>query len=295
MEQVFPYFGGKSRVAEVVWNRFGQVSGYLEPFGGSLAITLANPHPAALKSETVNDFDGFICNFWRSVSANPEGVATYADWPVNQIDLHARHQWLIEQSAGLTQHLRDDPEYFDARIAGWWVWGISQWIGSGWCAEAHNKRPHLGNHGMGVHSLGQRPHLGNHGGIYDLYSRLAARLRFTRVTCCDWTSLKSTLHDAATWGVFLDPPYTAASGRDMSLYQRSSDDEATLGHQVAKWAVSIGNTHRVALCGIDGEYDIPDDWERYYWRTGGYSYGSRDRQEVIWFSPTCVRQAGLFG
>lgn len=25
-------------------------------------------------------------------------------------------------------------DWFDARVAGWWVWGINSWIGSGWCA-----------------------------------------------------------------------------------------------------------------------------------------------------------------
>lgn len=293
--QIFPYFGGKSRVAAEVWSRFGPVTGYLEPFGGSLAMTLRNPHSTALKSETVNDLDGFVANFWRAVAARPEEVARWADWPVNQLDLNSRHMWLRDQLPELRARLAADPGYCDARIAGWWVWGISQWIGSGWGATAHKQRPHLGNHGRGVHSLGQRPHLGDHGtgGLYDLYSRVSERLRFTRVTCCDWKSLRSTLHEAATWGVFLDPPYTAASGRDMSLYGNSSADEGTLGVQVADWAVSIGDRHRVALCGIDGEYDIPDTWERYYWKTGGYSYGGRDRAEVIWFSPACLaRQNG---
>ena len=26
-----------------------------------------------------------------------------------------------------------DPDDFDAKIAGWWVWGQSSWIGHGWC------------------------------------------------------------------------------------------------------------------------------------------------------------------
>lgn len=29
----------------------------------------------------------------------------------------------------------EDAEYFDAKAAGWWVWGISLWIGGGWCSE----------------------------------------------------------------------------------------------------------------------------------------------------------------
>lgn len=37
----FPYFGGKSKVAPLIWERFGVVSNYVEPFFGSGAVLLA--------------------------------------------------------------------------------------------------------------------------------------------------------------------------------------------------------------------------------------------------------------
>ena len=40
----FPWFGGKSRVAAVVWRAFGDVPNYVEPFAGSLAVLLGRPH-----------------------------------------------------------------------------------------------------------------------------------------------------------------------------------------------------------------------------------------------------------
>ena len=39
----FPYFGGKSRAAALVWPRFGVVRNYCEPFFGSGAMLLARP------------------------------------------------------------------------------------------------------------------------------------------------------------------------------------------------------------------------------------------------------------
>ena len=51
----FPWFGGKSRVADIVWDRFGDVANYVEPFFGSGAVLLARPHPPRI--ETVNDLD----------------------------------------------------------------------------------------------------------------------------------------------------------------------------------------------------------------------------------------------
>jgi DNA adenine methylase len=39
----FPYFGGKSKIAGAVWQRFGDVQNYVEPFCGSATMLLARP------------------------------------------------------------------------------------------------------------------------------------------------------------------------------------------------------------------------------------------------------------
>lgn len=127
----FPYFGGKSKVAFQVWERLGDVRNYIEPFCGSAAVLLARPSESGV--ETVNDYDCFIANFWRAVRHDPEEVVEYADWPVNETDLHARHRWLVSRDE-FRERMRTDPEYFDAKVAGWWVWGACCWIGSGWCS-----------------------------------------------------------------------------------------------------------------------------------------------------------------
>lgn len=76
----FPWFGGKSRAAHLVWPRFGDVPNYVEPFAGSLAVLLGRP--TSPRIETVNDLDCYLSNFWRAVQVNPEEVARYADWPL---------------------------------------------------------------------------------------------------------------------------------------------------------------------------------------------------------------------
>ena len=114
----FPWFGGKARVAAEVWRRFGSVRNYVEPFFGSGAVLLARPEPFA-GVETVNDADGLLCNFWRAVQADPAGVAAAADWAVSECDLHARHLVLVERRADITQQLMADPEWYDAKLAGW--------------------------------------------------------------------------------------------------------------------------------------------------------------------------------
>jgi hypothetical protein len=47
----FPWYGGKSRAAPLIWRAFGNVPNYVEPFAGSLAVLLARPHDP--KVETV--------------------------------------------------------------------------------------------------------------------------------------------------------------------------------------------------------------------------------------------------
>ena len=151
----FPWFGGKSSVADLVWDRFGNVQNYVEPFFGSGAVLLNRPHTPS--TETINDLDCLVANFWRALQHEPEAVAEHADNPVNEADQHARHLWLCSQ-AEFRERMKVDPEFYDVKIAGWWVWGQCIWIGSGWCAR---QLPHLGDAGTGVHR--KLPHLGDAG------------------------------------------------------------------------------------------------------------------------------------
>jgi hypothetical protein len=129
----FPYFGGKRRVAELVWGRLGPVDNYIEPFAGSAAMLLCRPDPPRI--ETLNDTDCYVANFWRATQHDPEQVAYYADSPVNEADLHSRHRWLVLSAAAgrFRRRMRTDPEAYDCRVAGWWCWGLCCWIGGGWC------------------------------------------------------------------------------------------------------------------------------------------------------------------
>lgn len=157
-------------MAPLVWPRFGKVENYVEPFFGSGAMLLGRPDGWD-GPETVNDIDGFVVNFWRSVTHDPEQVVHWADQPVFESDLHARHYWLVQQAETLSSRLEGDPLFYDPKIAGWWVWGIACWIAGGFCSGAGSwgvedgrlvkldaaqrkavtrSLPHLGNSGRGV-------------------------------------------------------------------------------------------------------------------------------------------------
>ena len=189
----WPWFGGKSDAAPAVWSALGDVHHYVEPFAGSLAVLLRRPHEAnrTYYSETVNDLDGLLVNAWRSMQMSPDAMANAASWPVSEADLHARHLALVKwRNDRQLEHLMGDPTFHDPVMAGWWAWGQSCWIGSGWCSGSgpwtvdetgriakrgrvgvHRKRPHLGNDGQGVNRPQAReqgvsrqlPYLGDNG------------------------------------------------------------------------------------------------------------------------------------
>ena len=126
----FPYAGGKSRWADIIWKEFGDVTVYAEPFAGSLAVLLRAPRVS--QREIVCDKDSLLVNFWRAMQADAEAVAGAADYPSYHDDLTARHRELVRWGRENTERIQDDPRFYDAEMAGWWAWGKSLWIGGQW-------------------------------------------------------------------------------------------------------------------------------------------------------------------
>lgn len=302
---------------------------FVEPFFGSGAVLLSRPNwtPENRALETINDASGYVSNFWRAVAADPEAVAHYADWITSENDLHARHAWLVQRKDELASRLEGDPDWFDAKIAGWWAWGMSCWIGSGFCSGngpwqsvngelvniaqgdagrgVNRQLVHLGDAGRGVNR--KRVHLGNNAGragegeagLVAWMQALSERLRRVRVCCGDWTRVMgpTVTEKNGLTGIFLDPPYSDAANRYADLYEQDSLDVA---HDVRRWCVENGDNPmlRVALCGYLDEHDDLESagWEAFSWKAHG-GYGSQGNgngranaaREVIWFSKSCLR------
>ena len=310
----FPWFGGKSKAADLIWSRFGDDCGnYVEPFMGSAAVFLARP-PAFTGWVTLNDFDGLIVNFWRSVARFPNETAEAASHPVFEADLHARHLALVTQRADLTARIMADPDHCDPVLAGWWAWGACAWIGSGWCAGdgpwsaevgsdgvarfalnggtgVNRQLPHLGDGGKGVNR--QLPHLGN-GGTGDAkfewtrewFAELKNSFREARVACGDWERICSpgTMTRNGVCAVLLDPPYSQTG----AVY---ACDSSSISADVRAWCVANGGNEklRIALCGHAGEHESLEalGWVAETWGKGG-GYQGKDDRERIWFSPACI-------
>jgi D12 class N6 adenine-specific DNA methyltransferase len=327
LKSPYPFFGGKSRAAHLIWQALGDPPNVVEPFFGSGAVLLSRPHAPQL--ETVNDLNADIPNFWRAMQHDPAGLARLCDTPVSECDLHAFHTWLIEPTRreAFVSRMMGDPDYYDLLRAARWCAGLCMWIGGGWCSGdgpwqsvdghlvksdggdgVHRQLVHLGNAGRGVHR--RRVHLGNAGvgvhtarargeGLTTWFAALQERLRHVRVCCGDWTRV---LGPSVTWkhgltGIVLDPPYSAEEDRDPHIY---TVDDLQVAHAVRQWCLDNGTNPllRIVFCGYGTVHDalLAHGWRKTSWTAnGGFGNQRKDGQyqnkyrEVLYLSPACLR------
>lgn len=177
----FPWFGGKRHAASLVWELLGDCAHYVEPFFGGGAVLLNRPHPCNRNniSETVNDADGLLVNFWRSVQWFPLETARAASWPVTEADKSARQLALLRWRDNALERLAGDAAWCDPVMGGWWAWAVSVHIGafdgvSAWTADpvtgkiykqkpvktrepgVRRNTPIIGNNGGGICSSAMR-------------------------------------------------------------------------------------------------------------------------------------------
>ncbi len=308
MPSLFPYFGNKRKVASLVWARLGNVSNYVEPFAGSAAVLLRRPeeHEWWTRTETINDADCYIANFWKALAAEPDEVARLAaGWPVNEALLTSVHLHLVQQRTQMTERIMADPFYYDVQVAAWWLWGVCQYIGADWTSGIG---PYTGGRGPSISNGGTEPGVyrktpmigGGHPGkgihrrrrglTRDLLTStveevakdavtIANRLRNVRVACGDWSRVVGQAAEPNRGhftGIFLDPPYDPSERRS-DLYAVESTRTQPVHEEVRTWALAHGEdtNKRIVYCG----YSTPteDDlfrqagWTPIRWKAaGGY-------------------------
>lgn len=292
LKSPYPYFGSKNRVAPIIWKGLGQISNYVEPFAGSFSIILANPN--ITKIETVNDINCYICNFWRAISKDPESVANFANYPVSELDLHSRQRWLTSAvDEEFKKKFDIDPDFFDAKVAGWWIYGMGASIGNNWMEKKNLKSlPMLACAGCGIHGMTYS--------IYDNFKKLQERLKRVRICCGDWSRVVTPsvtyknkgISEKDITAVVLDPPY------DLKNRDKVYSNDSNIFKEVYNWAIDNGDNNRlrIVLCGYEGDYNFPATWNKYEWKAdGGFSSLGNSRGKVnsglerIWFSPACLK------
>lgn len=301
----FPYFGGKRRAAPKIWDMLGDVQHYVEPFCGSMAVLLARPNSHRNRCETVNDADGWLVNTWRAIQHDPEQTAYYATGPVAEIDYHAQLAWLQARRQDFVPILEGDPEFFDAKAAGWWLrvtaagigdpFGPGPWEvvdgrlvntrtmrGAGECQGVNRGLPHPGNKGQGVS---------------EYLTTISHRLEHTRIACGDWRRVvtNTPLHAGQQThqvGVLLDPPYEVGT----NLYATTNTGTHTISADVRQWCMTTAKPWtdqglKIILCGYENEHDelLEHGWHKTAGAhtTGGYAKDKTraGKTEMLWLSP----------
>lgn len=142
-----------------------------------------------------------------------------------------------------------------------------------------SKRPHAGRK-VGVQRRCCR-------GLLNYFRRLQAELRDVIVCCGDWTRVVTPCvlgDEEKLCAVLLDPPYKGFG----TCYGRYHDEE--ISARVRAWAVENGKSERlrIALCGFEGEHEMPEGWSVYRWdHTRGMSKTEKNLgRERVWCSPS---------
>ena len=248
----FPYIGGKARVAPEVWRRFGDVKNYVEPFFGGGGVLLNRPMWGGNRIETVNDLDSLLVNFWRSVKLHPRKLAKAADHPISELELHARHTWLVRQKHEVAEQIRSQEAWCDPWVAAWWVWGISQWISGGWCAPGKQSRRMPNSDDRGIHRISFRQ-----GGqrraeyLRGYFSQLACRLEHVRIMSGDLKLPRNAANGGGDLGVFDERS-------KLAVFCHCRDD----GHQVTFSGAVVADRQDALIIGRLIKLEVREDESR---------------------------------
>lgn len=277
----FPYFGSKAYASEHVWDALGDVRNYVEPFAGSLGVLLNRPGGAS-GIETVNDLNADLMNFWKAINQDSQTIIDeILRYPISEAMLHVIYLELQTPLVG-----------YDPERAGRWLYYASLNIPG----TRVDKPPSLKlsrlagpllSYSTGAWRAKEE--------IQATLSWFKARLRNVRLMSGDWQRCVrpsiTTAHDGVT-GVFLDPPYQNYE----DLYGREPASE-----QVHEWCATNGSKRklRIVLCGYADEHDelLSFGWTKKSVPKRRGMQAAKEhtgKAEMIWFSPQCVKQGGLF-
>jgi DNA adenine methylase len=113
VSSLFPWLGGKGRLAKRILERMPPHEVYVEPFAGSIAILLARPEPA--KTEVINDFDRELVTFFRVLQHHLVEFCQVFRWAINSRQMF---RWLNETNPDtLTDIHRAARFYYLQRLA----------------------------------------------------------------------------------------------------------------------------------------------------------------------------------
>ena len=225
MNPPFKWFGGKRRVADYVWSRFGETGSYIEPFLGSGAVFVRSP--GTVKYSVLNDKDCLVANFWRAAKREPEALAEYVSDISHEAEFTARHVYICERLGSLAPRVMADPDYFDLRIAGYWFYAISQVVGNDFAKGTGRWGVRTADDGTKelVDSMADKAVVGivpkqrqwekkkiKLEKAREITASIFKKLESAVILCGAWERAVTPVNfrQSGVYSIFLDPPYSSA-------------------------------------------------------------------------------------
>lgn len=147
------------------------------------------------------------------------------------------------------------------------------------------------------------------------FRALADRLERVRIMCGDFDRAlrPSVTTQHGLTAIFLDPEY---DGHEDKYASKGGEQQGVFGRAAARSIEIVSGDLRagkvrLALCGYDGDFDVPAPvtpskgrfkgerlaWETVAWKSSGYARSEQglanERRERIWFSPHCLPATSL--
>ena len=325
IDQLYTWFGCKKQVVDRVWQAWGSdITLTCEPFAGTAIVSLSAPDECHISNMYLNDADAHVANVLRSVLYDPDEVIYHCCHPRLELDLHMIHDYLTSSKPSLRELLGTAIDACVPVLAGLWVWGINNWLGSGWCSDDlvlktpdkvaldntdldefsgtwRNKLDHGNKLTERIATVRQKLNARNqiterltdsprYEHVKDLVYSIYHRLRDAKILYGDFERvLTGSYLESFTCGIFIDPPYPQTDA-----YYDNNEDETFA--RALRWFIDNCDNpkYRIIFCCQESNLvgiELPDKIRKEVWsRSGGYAQDKKaDRHtEVLLFSSACI-------
>ncbi|MER5694890.1 DNA adenine methylase [Streptomyces mirabilis] len=268
MKGPVPYFGSKQSIAEWIVGLLPDHDHYVEPFCGGLSVLFAKQ---TSRMETVNDLDGDLMTFWRTLRDQPDELLRLC-----MLTPHGRAE--LDATWGPT----DDDLELSRRI---------------WCRLAQGRSGTLRRTGWRYYIDPAGSSTSMPGYLEAYVDRLAAaaeRLHAVSLEALPALDLIAKYGKQPRVLLYVDPPYlgtTRGWGRNYRHEMKTELEHRELADALADCKAAV------VLSGYPSPlYDeLYAGWRRYETAaTTGNAKANRDRTEVLWANTELGDQLDLF-
>jgi site-specific DNA-adenine methylase len=290
--KIFSYSGNKEMIAKKIWQLFDSktIGNYVEPFCGSSSILLSRPYKHRT-IENINDINGLVINFFRSVKYDYKKVLESLRRPMNQIEYQAMQKFVISfaNNKRNVDLLKNNYKFFNSEIAGAWAYCLNcSFLDHFQSVSTTRKNNHIDK---GLMEIGSRKVVNRFFNQNIVLEKMHERLLEVRMSCTNWKNLLTPavlnvrLSGKYT-AIFFDPPYEN---------KEKTYKAKPVSNEVRKWCIENGSNpfYKIILCGYESEHDelIKHGWVK---QQGKSASGSQNgvitsKKEKFYYNKTIIK------